>query len=288
MKYKFFPLLLLTGLLLLSQRISANTTPLVLENEAGQIVKLGSYLGKKPVYLKFWATWCKPCMEQMPHFQHAYKQYGDKIQFVAINIDLNDDAHAVAKVKERFSLSMPLFTDHTGQVAKHYEFMGTPFHVLIDSDEKVIFQGHEADKSLDNTLRLLSHNGKVEKARLLSEKQGQATPLTIPKKGKKAVLFTATWCYWYLADTRPAMAKQCVLAQQHVNKLAEQGIDVEVKVSQLWTDQSAVQEYVDKFSASMPVSIDYGNDLFLENGINSVPTLLIYNDGKLATTQAEF
>ncbi|WP_371352840.1 TlpA family protein disulfide reductase [Pseudoalteromonas sp. 68 DY56-GL68] len=288
MKYKFFPLVLLTGLLLLSQRISANTTLLVLENEAGQIVKLGSYLGKKPVYLKFWATWCKPCMEQMPHFQHAYEQYGDKIQFVAINIDLNDDAHAVAKVKERFSLSMPLFTDHTGQVAKHYEFMGTPFHVLIDSDEKVIFQGHEADKSLDNTLRLLSHNGKVEKARLLSEKQGQATPLTIPKKGKKAVLFTATWCDWYLADTRPAMAKQCVLAQQHVNKLAEQGIDVEVKVSQLWTDQSAVQEYVDKFSASMSVSIDYGNDLFLENGINSVPTLLIYNDGKLATTQAKF
>ena len=288
MKYKFIPLILLTSLLLVSQSTSANTAPLVLENEAGQIVKLGSYLGKKPVYLKFWATWCKPCMEQMPHFQHAYEQYGDKIQFVAINIDLNDDAHAVAKVKERFSLTMPLFTDHTAQVAKHYEFMGTPFHVLIDSDEKVIFQGHEADKPLDNTLRLLSHNGKVDKARLLGEKHGQATPLVIPKQGKKAVLFTATWCDWYLADTRPAMAKQCVLAQQHVNTLAEQGIDVEVKVSQLWTDQSAVQEYVDKFTATMPVSIDYGNDLFIENGINSVPSLLIYNDGKLVSKQAKF
>ena len=288
MKYKFFPLVLLTGLLLVSQRISANTPPLVLEIEAGHIVKLGSYLGKKPVYLKFWATWCKPCMEQMPNFQQSYEQYGDKIQFVAINIDLNDDADAVAKVKERFSLTMPIFTDHTGQVAKHYEFMGTPFHVLIDSDKKVIFQGHEADKPLDNTLRLLSHNGKVEKERLLSEKQGQATPLTIPKKGKKAVLFTATWCDWYLADTRPAMAKQCVLAQQHVNKLTEQGIDVEVKVSQLWTDQSAVQEYVDKFSATMPVSIDYGNDLFIENGINSVPSLLLYNDGKLVSKKAKF
>lgn len=287
MKYKFIPLILLTGLLLVSKSISANTAPLMLENEAGQIVKLDSYLGKKPVYLKFWATWCKPCMEQMPHFQHAYEQYGDKIQFVAINIDLNDDADAVAKVKERFSLTMPIFTDHTGQVAKHYEFMGTPFHVLIDSDKKVIFQGHEADKPLDNTLRLLSHNGKVDEARLL-KKQGQATPLLIPKQGKKAVLFTATWCDWYLADTRPAMAKQCELAQQHVNQLAEQGVDVEVKVSQLWTDQSAVQEYVDKFSATMPVSIDYGNDLFIENGINSVPSLLLYNDGKLVSKKAKF
>lgn len=281
-------MILLTGLMLVSQRISANTDTLILENEAGQIVKFESFLGKKPVYLKFWATWCKPCMEQMPHFQHAYEQYGDKIQFVAINIDLNDDAHSVAKVKERFSLSMPLFTDLTAQVAKHYEFMGTPFHVLIDSDEKVIFQGHEADKALDNTLRLLSNNGKVEKARLLGEKQSEATPLVIPNKGKKVVLFTATWCDWYLADTRPAMAKQCVLAQQHVNKLAEQGIDVEVKVSQLWTDQTAVREYVDKFSATMPVSIDYGNDLFIKNDINSVPNLLIYSDGKLVSKQAKF
>ena len=281
-------MILLTGLMLVSQRISANTDTLILENEAGQIVKFESFLGKKPIYLKFWATWCKPCMEQMPHFQHAYEQYGDKIQFVAINIDLNDDAHSVAKVKERFSLSMPLFTDLTAQVAKHYEFMGTPFHVLIDSDEKVIFQGHEADKALDNTLRLLSHNGKVEKARLLGEKQSEATPLVIPNKGKKVVLFTATWCDWYLADTRPAMAKQCVLAQQHVNKLAEQGIDVEVKVSQLWTDQTAVREYVDKFSATMPVSIDYGNDLFIKNDINSVPNLLIYSDGKLVSKQAKF
>ena len=281
-------MILLTGLMLVSQRISANTDTLILENEAGQIVKFENFLGKKPVYLKFWATWCKPCMEQMPHFQHAYEQYGDKIQFVAINIDLNDDAHSVAKVKERFSLSMPLFTDLTAQVAKHYEFMGTPFHVLIDSDEKVIFQGHEADKALDNTLRLLSHNGKVEKARLLGEKQSEATPLVIPNKGKKVVLFTATWCDWYLADTRPAMAKQCVLAQRHVNKLAEQGIDVEVKVSQLWTDQIAVREYVDKFSATMPVSIDYGNDLFIKNDINSVPNLLIYSDGKLVSKQAKF
>ena len=288
MKYKFFLMILLTGLMLVSQRISANTDTLILENEAGQIVKFENFLGKKPVYLKFWATWCKPCMEQMPHFQHAYEQYGDKSQVVAINIDLNDDAHAVAKVKERFSLSMPLFTDLTAQVAKHYEFMGTPFHVLIDSDEKVIFQGHEADKALDNTLRLLSHNGKVEKARLLGEKQSEATPLVIPNKGKKVVLFTATWCDWYLADTRPAMAKQCVLAQQHVNKLAEQGIDVEVKVSQLWTDQTAVREYVDKFSATMPVSIDYGNDLFIKNDINLVPNLLIYSDGKLVSKQAKF
>lgn len=84
------------------------------------------------------------------------------------------------------------------------------------------------------------------------------------------------------------MAKQCILAQQHVNQLADQGIEAEVKVSQLWTDQSALQEYIEKFAVKVPVSIDHNNDLFIKNGINSVPALLIFNDGQLQSQQQKF
>ncbi len=279
--------ILFTLLMSIGSPLSAQP-PLTLQTHTGEEVSLNSLFGQKPVYLKFWATWCKPCMQQMPHFQRSYEQYGDKIQFIAINIDLNDNADAVAKVENQFSLTMPMYTDHTAKVAKHYEFLGTPFHVLIDNNQNVIFQGHDADQPLDNTLRLLSHNGRVDKVRLLNEKQKSGTQLVIPKDAKKAVLFTTTWCDWYLADTRPQMAKQCVLAQKYINELAVQGIDVEVKVSQLWTDHNAVAEYVKKFTANMPVSIDYGNDLFIEYGINSVPSLLIFENGKRVAKREKF
>ena len=289
MKFNYTTLLLLVLCFISYQNVFASESNLVLKDQQGELFELKNIVGKKPVYLKFWATWCKPCMQQMPHFQHAYEQYGDTIDTIAINIDLNDDPGAVAAVKKRFNLTMPIMTDDTGKVAQHYQFIGTPFHVLLDKTGKVIFQGHEADKALDNTLRLLSHDGVVEQTRLLDETNKQlAIALDIPAQGFKAVLYTATWCDWYLADTRPNMAKNCVAAQKQMNSLAKQGIDSEARISQLWTDQAAVTEYKEKFNVIHPLTIDYGNDLFIDNEINKVPTLLIYKDGKIINRITNF
>lgn len=38
----------------------------------GQKLDFGPILGQQPIYIKFWASWCVPCNEQMPHFQQAY------------------------------------------------------------------------------------------------------------------------------------------------------------------------------------------------------------------------
>ncbi len=289
MKFKCITLALFICCFMSYQNVFASDHNLVLKNQQSESFELSKIVGKKPVYLKFWATWCKPCMEQMPHFQHAYEQYGDTIETIAINIDLNDDPDAVAAVKKRFNLTMPIMTDDTGKVAQHYQFIGTPFHVLLDKTGKVIFQGHEADKALDNTLRLLSHDGVVEKTHLLDEThQQRAVALDIPTQGVKAVLFTATWCDWYLADTRPDMAKNCVAAQEQMNTLTKQGLDVEARISQLWTDQAAVTEYQSKFTVTHPLTIDYGNGLFINNKINKVPTLLVYKDGKIINRITDF
>ncbi|MBB1479341.1 redoxin domain-containing protein [Pseudoalteromonas sp. SG41-2] len=289
MKSKYIKLLWVFLYFSSSQHLLANESNLVLKNQQGELFELNKIVGKKPVYLKFWATWCKPCMEQMPHFQQAYEQYGDTIDTIAINIDLNDDPTAVAAVKKQFNLTMPIMSDHTAKVAQHYQFIGTPFHVLLDKTGKVIFQGHEADKALDNTLRLLSHDGMVAKAHLLDEGNKQAaTALVIPEHGLKAILYTATWCDWYLADTRPKMATNCAAAQKQINLLTNQGIDTEARVSQLWTDQAAVDEYIEKFKVIHPVYIDHGNDLFIDNKISSVPTLVIYKNGLMVNRISDF
>lgn len=289
MNNKVISFLVVLILQLMSYQALASEQPLFLTTESGRLLNLSTYKPKQPVYLKFWATWCKPCMEQMPHFQNAYTKYGKKITFIAINIDLNDDTAAVKKVKQRFNLSMAMMTDHTGKVAKHYEFIGTPFHVLLDKTGKVIFQGHEADKALDNTLKLLSHDGVVSQSQLLDKQDNPVTSaLVIPPHGNKAVLFTATWCDWYLADTRPEMAENCISAQQQVNKLAKQGVNIEAVISQLWTDEAAVSEYKGKFNITHPLTIDYGNDLFINNQVSKVPTLLLYKDGEIVKRFTDF
>ncbi len=78
---------------------------------SGQTVKLSQYKGKKPVYLKFWATWCQPCRKEMPHLQHTFEKYGDKIQVIAINLGVNDDLESVKAIQKEFGLSVPITID---------------------------------------------------------------------------------------------------------------------------------------------------------------------------------
>ena len=78
----------------------------------GKVITLKQFQGDKPVYLKFWATWCEPCREQMPHFENVNQQYGDDLEVIAINLGINDDLTAVPKTKKGIMFSIPLAIEY--------------------------------------------------------------------------------------------------------------------------------------------------------------------------------
>ncbi|HBR89170.1 MAG TPA: hypothetical protein DEA59_07860 [Microbacterium sp.] len=89
-----------------------------LELLGGGELDLSEVVGKKPVYLKFWATWCVPCREQMPHFESVQQRYGDDIAVVAVNMGLNETDDAVREFQRTHGLTMPIGFDRDGSVAK--------------------------------------------------------------------------------------------------------------------------------------------------------------------------
>ena len=55
-------------------------------------MKLSDFKGK-PVVLNFWTSWCSYCKSEMPYFESAYKQYGDKVQFImGAHVAQSDDS----------------------------------------------------------------------------------------------------------------------------------------------------------------------------------------------------
>src|ERR1700687_6047134 len=67
----------------------------------GEKIDLAKLYGHKPVYLKFWATWCVPCRQQMPGFEKLYQSLGDRIQVIAVDFGFNDDEAAVRAYRQR-------------------------------------------------------------------------------------------------------------------------------------------------------------------------------------------
>lgn len=70
---------------------------LVLKTIDGKVIDLAGLYGRKAVYLKFWATWCVPCREQMPHLERAFERAGPDLAVVAIDVGFDDSVDAVRR-----------------------------------------------------------------------------------------------------------------------------------------------------------------------------------------------
>jgi peroxiredoxin len=110
--------------------------------EEGKKVKLSDYRGKV-VFLNFWATWCKPCKEEMPSMEVLYTHFQkDGLVVLAVSIDRVTTKKEIPPFVSAMSLTFPVLIDSWGQTDKRYKLMGVPETYIIDQEgilrEKVI------------------------------------------------------------------------------------------------------------------------------------------------------
>jgi peroxiredoxin len=86
----------------------------------------------KVIFLNFWATWCKPCEEEMPGMERLYRKYRDKgLVVLAISEDASG-SEAVAPFVKKHSLSFPIGLDPTMSLAGSYGVWALPSTFIID------------------------------------------------------------------------------------------------------------------------------------------------------------
>src|SRR4030065_2326031 len=99
----------------------------------GNPKKLSDYRGKV-VFLNFWATWCKPCEEEMPSMQALYEGLGnDKFEIIAVSVD-KDGPETVAPYVKKYGITFPVLHDRKGKIKETYKTTGVPETFIIDQN----------------------------------------------------------------------------------------------------------------------------------------------------------
>lgn len=136
-----------------------NTAPdFTVFSTEGKEVKLSDFAGK-PVIVNFWASWCPPCRAELPDYDNLAKEYGEKIQFMMVNLT-DGSAETIEGVTDFVHENgwlFPLFFDTKQSAARNYRINSIPVSVFIKADGTISdYQiGMLTEKKLNEEIKLL-------------------------------------------------------------------------------------------------------------------------------------
>lgn len=137
---KFIALFLFVLLVSLSAQ-DKKAPDFMLEDLDGEYVELADVLGEGPVIISFWATWCKPCVEEMKAYKELSEKYEDKgVKIVAISVDSEKSVSKVAPFVKSKNYDFTVLLDTGGDVARKYYAQTVPHSVLLDKEGNIVYQ----------------------------------------------------------------------------------------------------------------------------------------------------
>ena len=133
--------------------VGSKAPPLVINDLDGKPVDLGLIIGKKPVVLEFWATWCALCKALLPQLEAVRKAYGDRVEIVGINVTVNDSKGRVRRYLEEHHPPFQALWDDKGVGTRAYDVPATSYIVVVDGSGKVVYTGSGAEQDLVAAVR---------------------------------------------------------------------------------------------------------------------------------------
>lgn len=134
-------------------RVGARAPVVSVKDLDGKLVDLGQWVGKKPVVIEWWATWCENCEALMPRFREARKLTGDKVEFLGINVTVNQTPARVRRYVEEHAPPFRVLYDSEGTSTRAYEAPATSYVVIIDAAGRVVYTGVGADQRFEPALK---------------------------------------------------------------------------------------------------------------------------------------
>lgn len=103
---------------------------ITLKDAQGKTVKLSDFRGDV-VMVNFWASWCKPCRDEMPLIEDMYRRY-KRVGFTVLGVNADDVPANGRKLLKKIPVSFPVVYDAKGKVREAYQVQAMPSTYMVD------------------------------------------------------------------------------------------------------------------------------------------------------------
>lgn len=118
----------------------------------GRPVDLGRNLGKKPVFIEFWATWCPICEDLLPRVRAARAKYGDRVHFIGVNVAVNQTRDRVRRYLAQHPVPFEVVYDEEGTSTRAFDAPATSYIVIVDARGVVAYTGVGTEQKFEEAL----------------------------------------------------------------------------------------------------------------------------------------
>ncbi|NOQ47268.1 MAG: redoxin domain-containing protein, partial [Desulfobulbaceae bacterium] len=124
----------------------------------GKTVDLKDSIGKKPIMLIFWASWCPNCKTEVPKINEQVGKYAVKgMEFIGINVGFNDSEARARSFMDKTGMSYPVVFDKTGKLSQQYRVQGVPTIIIADKKGTVAFKNFGVPELTDEKFKQLNN-----------------------------------------------------------------------------------------------------------------------------------
>lgn len=127
--------------------------PVQIEDLDGHAVDLGQVIGRKPVLVEFWATWCTNCAALESRMRVAYQRHGGQVEFLVVAVGVNQTQASVKRHVAQHALpANRVLWDGNGAAVRAFQTPTTSYVVILDRQGKVAYTGIGPDQELEAAL----------------------------------------------------------------------------------------------------------------------------------------
>jgi thiol-disulfide isomerase/thioredoxin len=136
--------------------VGAKAPAVAIHDLDGKPVDIGQYIGKRPVLLEFWATWCERCEALLPRVRAAKAAFGDKVEFFGVNVAVNQTPDRVRRWVDENKPPYRTLYDDEGTSIRAYKVPTTSYVVVVDRTGKVAYTGTGGTQDISAVLRTVA------------------------------------------------------------------------------------------------------------------------------------